>query len=296
MKSIFPFACSGHWYKGNLHMHTTQSDGQATPEEALAYYRAQGYDFVAITDHWVATQGRQVTDGFITIRGSELNGDGYHMVGLGMDALPPDGTETSLQDAVQFVNDQGGVAFFAHPYWMGQTSDELYQIEGSVGLEVYNSVCDRAYGLGYSAVQWDEMLARGKRVGGLAVDDTHWRYDEQGRGRIMLRAESLDEASILDALRQGSYYATTGPVIQDMRVLDLADGGLRLQVHCSPCQRITFYCETARGHRFNATPERPLTSAEYPIVKEMVYIRVECEDGNGGTAWSNPVYMADLLP
>ncbi|MBO5940179.1 MAG: hypothetical protein J6R18_03160 [Kiritimatiellae bacterium] len=39
------------WYRGNLHMHTLLSDGQAFPEEAALIYRRFGYDFVAYTDH-----------------------------------------------------------------------------------------------------------------------------------------------------------------------------------------------------------------------------------------------------
>ena len=41
----------GNWYKGNLHMHTTVSDGELDPVEAISVYREAGYDFIAITDH-----------------------------------------------------------------------------------------------------------------------------------------------------------------------------------------------------------------------------------------------------
>ncbi|MBP8132008.1 MAG: hypothetical protein KA184_20705 [Candidatus Hydrogenedentes bacterium] len=37
--------------KGALHAHTTCSDGQLTPEEALRAYHELGFDFVALTDH-----------------------------------------------------------------------------------------------------------------------------------------------------------------------------------------------------------------------------------------------------
>jgi hypothetical protein len=37
--------------KGNLHAHTTFSDGQLRVEELVARYRELGYDFLAITDH-----------------------------------------------------------------------------------------------------------------------------------------------------------------------------------------------------------------------------------------------------
>jgi len=37
--------------KGNLHAHTTFSDGRLTVEEVVSRYRDIGYDFLAITDH-----------------------------------------------------------------------------------------------------------------------------------------------------------------------------------------------------------------------------------------------------
>ena len=37
--------------RGNLHAHTTFSDGRHTVEEVVARYRDLGYDFLAITDH-----------------------------------------------------------------------------------------------------------------------------------------------------------------------------------------------------------------------------------------------------
>ncbi|MEO5924156.1 MAG: DNA polymerase/3'-5' exonuclease PolX [Bryobacteraceae bacterium] len=37
--------------RGDLHMHTTESDGRATLEEMAEAARAQGYEYIAITDH-----------------------------------------------------------------------------------------------------------------------------------------------------------------------------------------------------------------------------------------------------
>ncbi len=47
-------------YKGNLHTHTTCSDGVRSPEEAIAAYREAGYDFLAITDHRLYTPGEEL--------------------------------------------------------------------------------------------------------------------------------------------------------------------------------------------------------------------------------------------
>ena len=41
----------GTWLRGNLHMHTTRSDGSRKPQRAINDYASRGYDFIAITDH-----------------------------------------------------------------------------------------------------------------------------------------------------------------------------------------------------------------------------------------------------
>lgn len=68
--------------RGNLHAHTTWSDGVRTPSALVAEYEARGYDFLAITDHedhenlvepaYRAALDRLRTD-MVLLRGIELN-------------------------------------------------------------------------------------------------------------------------------------------------------------------------------------------------------------------------------
>ena len=39
------------WYKGNLHTHTYWSDGDAFPEMVLDWYKSNGYQFIALSEH-----------------------------------------------------------------------------------------------------------------------------------------------------------------------------------------------------------------------------------------------------
>jgi hypothetical protein len=53
---LMTIACSEpqknvNWYKGNLHTHTYWSDGDEFPEMVLDWYKSNGYDFVALSDH-----------------------------------------------------------------------------------------------------------------------------------------------------------------------------------------------------------------------------------------------------
>ena len=103
-----PFALStddGYtWLKGNLHSHTTNSDGKAAPQERLDGYVGQGYDFLCLSDHHkiTFTDTVQAPSDFVLIQGAELHPDNpfggqrHHFVclniprkhGRGEDAAP----------------------------------------------------------------------------------------------------------------------------------------------------------------------------------------------------------------
>ena len=48
-----PFGKPGTFRKGNIHTHSTASDGELEPEEVCRRYREGGYNFLAITDHFL---------------------------------------------------------------------------------------------------------------------------------------------------------------------------------------------------------------------------------------------------
>ena len=66
----------GNWYKGNLHTHTTQSDGAVSPEEMMACYRKAGYDFLALSDHNRLTRVAAAPDGLRCWCVTGTEGDG----------------------------------------------------------------------------------------------------------------------------------------------------------------------------------------------------------------------------
>ncbi|NLV74216.1 MAG: PHP domain-containing protein [Chloroflexi bacterium] len=290
-----PFSLPGAWYRGNLHAHTTQSDGLFSPEEVTAFYRSVGYDFMAITDHWVYTAGTRSADGsWITIAGSELHGEGYHMLTVGTSGLPDRALAADPAVLAAEVARLGGLAFYAHPYWTGQTYDKLVTTPAVLGIEVYNGVCDQEVGLGYSRNEWDEALCTGKQLYGLATDDGHGGGGHKALGWVMVRATELEEGAIIEALRKGNFYSSNGPAITDLR-LTRQDGKPALVVRCSPCRSITLYAAMPMGRRINAPEGGLITSAVLGVFPEQRFVRVECEDATGHVAWSNPVFMEDLL-
>ena len=303
------FAKPGNWYKGNLHIHTSQSDGGLTPEEVIHWYREHGYDFLALSDHWVLTPGRKFdgADDFTTVSGVEMHGQTYHLLALGISNLPERALGDSIQAVIDAVVDQKGLAFLAHPFRDGHKFQDIAALQGLTGIEVFNSFCETPAEVGNSSTLWDELSAHKIRLLGLAVDDGHWRpgRENEGKGFVMVRAQALSEVDLLQAIRRGQFYASTGPAITDLRVVKQADGTPALRVRCSPCQSIIFFFSSLThpdskwrpGYRekFEAVPGMLLDSATCRVSPEKGYLRIECRDERGRTAWCNPVFVEDLL-
>ena len=295
-----PFGLPGRFYRGNTHTHSTHSDGVLTLEDRFAAYRQRGYDFVVMTDHHVVNAVDHCSgDGFLAVPGVEVHpknpygGETYHFVGIGVDRLIEVGSMTP-NDVLAAINDQGGVAILAHPYWCGHTVTDYAELRGFVGLEVYNTTCCVSIGKGYSESHWDDLLDRVGPVVGLAVDDVHGETEDAYQGWVMVKTAELSTAAILDALRAGAFYSTQGPEILDLRV-EPTDEGPCLRVETSPARRIVFKARACCGRCIDADDGQPLERAECVMVPEHSYLRVEVTGANGGKAWSNPFMVSDYL-
>lgn len=55
MKEYHGFKNCGNWYKGNIHSHTTVSDGMLTPEQSVKLYKDNGYHFLCFSEHDIFT-------------------------------------------------------------------------------------------------------------------------------------------------------------------------------------------------------------------------------------------------
>ncbi|NLS79917.1 MAG: CehA/McbA family metallohydrolase [Chloroflexi bacterium] len=295
-----PFAAPGQWYKGAVHVHSTRSDGKLSPEEVMKAHRERGYDFLALTDHNVITDLSALSDKtFLNIPSVEWTydrnelGQSYHIVVLGVRQNLTLSHETPIQEAIDAWAAAGATIFVAHTYWSGMVYSELLPLDKLIGLEVYNTSSMTDHGKGLAAVHWDDVLVRGKRWWGLAVDDTHW-ISEPGRpyydtfgGWVMVKSQKLDEASILAALRQGQFYSSSGPEILDYRI----ENGVAY-LKCSPAQVINFVGHTQWGTQRRAAPGQTVTEAEYRLNGKERYLRGECMDAEGNKAWTNPIYLS----
>ncbi|HML74928.1 MAG TPA: CehA/McbA family metallohydrolase [Anaerohalosphaeraceae bacterium] len=283
---VNPFLQEGQWYKTALHVHSTTSDGDVTVPERMKQYRQKGYDVVAITDHWKTNPIAGLSDDtFLVINGMEAHPQGNHFVCLNL----PEGFEIQknldAQHVIDMVNAAGGGVIYAHPYWLGHTIDNLLSVEGYIGIEVYNGVCEVSIAKGYGSVHWDQLLGKGMILPAVATDDVH-KSENINLGWTMIKAKELTAKAIMEALKSGCYYASCGPTIEEYRV----EEGI-VKVKCSPAAKICFGGQGSYGLVVNAKDGKPLTVAQWKLPDNCTFVRAEVIDAEGRHAWTNPIVL-----
>ena len=298
---IFPFDKPGRFYRGNLHTHSTRSDGRLTPEAVCRFYRDVGYDFLAITDHFMDRFHYPITDttpyrsdGFTTLLGAELHagetstGELWHLLAVG---LPPDfaanaAGESGPQIAGRAL-EAGAFVAAAHPAWYNLSEEDVISLGAIHAVETINGISADHNDRIDSWYMLDVLLARGYRYTACATDDAHFqdRHNDRLRGWVWVKSEALTPEAILAALKRGDYYSSTGPQLLDVQI----NGRETIKLRCSPVDSIFV---TGKGSRSVFKHGKGMIGAEMDIRRlDSAYCRITIRDRDGGRAWSNPIWL-----
>lgn len=197
-------------YVGNLHVHSSYSDGHATHDQIALAALKSSLDFVVITDHNVWVDGY---DGYrylddrrvLLLTGEEIHDQArdpqknHLLVYEARRELAPYAREP--QRLIKMVKEVGGQSFIAHPYDPAASSigePDLswvdWDIHSFTGLEIWNFMSEfkshiksipraifYAYNPTLSALgpfpevlqRWDRLLAAGRRVVAIGGTDAH---------------------------------------------------------------------------------------------------------------------------
>lgn len=172
--SLEPDLYSLRPYRGDLHIHSCESDGREEPCVVAANYRTYGYDFMALTDHGrmypsveVCERFADIPGGMLVMQGEEVHTDmnHIHLVNFGglwsvNDWANRDCTDEyerltrerkAVQgqlpegvDATEFasygvlcdkVRESGGLAIYPHPHWI----ENAYHVRDCVTWELFRA-------------------------------------------------------------------------------------------------------------------------------------------------------------
>lgn len=209
-------------FKGALHLHTTFSDGEFTPEELKAHFQKKGFQFLMMSDHaeWMDPEKmaeyvcrcRALSDEtFCMVPGLEFSygdlmgpGSGsLHLLGYGVDRYEREEEPLAM---IYTIHRLGGLAVLAHPY------PALYPVIAPMekfldGIELWNT----KYNGRFAPALWNYDLLKETRgihpeALGFYGIDFHWKSQYTGMG-TWIEAESLTPSSLLTALAKGAFYA-----------------------------------------------------------------------------------------
>jgi len=272
-------------YVGNVHLHTTCSDGTATHEEIVRIAQSAGLDFVIPTDHNVLVKGKEGWYGHtLLLVGEEVHdtqrvpeANHYLAFNITEDVASYAKNPQALIDA---VNAQGGFGFIAHPFehsaplvneaafpWVDWT------VTGYTGLEIWNYMSEfkahlpntlQAVLLVYfpqaamrgpfpeTLARWDELL-RTRKVVAICGSDAHAiTYHLGPLLREVFSYRHLFRASNLHILTEETF---NGQLDHDKKVIydALREG------HCFTAYDLL---GEARGFRFTATSAMLVTDCK----------------------------------
>lgn len=279
--------------KTALHVHTNRSDGGLSPQEAIRYFKERGFDAVALTDHWVWHEGGEM-DGVQILSGCEYNsphGDTasgvFHILGIGAPCEPQVQDRADAQCYVDAIRQAGGIAILAHPAWSLNTVEQVKELEGICGTEIYNTVSGvHASNRPDSSAIVDLLANAGLCFPLIAADDCHYYDNDAAVSYIMIDVSDgkTSQADLTQKIAQGAFYATQGPEIH------LSVEGSKAVVRCSPAVKISFYSQTAWSADRNAYGDG-MTQAQYQLKPFEKWIRAEVTDALGNRAWSNVISL-----
>ena len=244
--------------RGDFHSHSFRSDGKRDPAALAGHYREQGYDFFALTDHNRHYPGGEIDEvyagvqlGITRIPGEELHTpvSTVHIVHVGsseritakylknraayeaqvaayLPRVPAEVPEVYREKyaMAMWSTDQihavGGLAIFAHPYWIPGASrcynvcDELATLLLKSGMfDAYELIgCMEPAGTNRSVALWTGLRAQGYDFPVVGSSDVHFLIQEPSFPHhfTVCFAEANDPASILAAVRNKMTVAVQG--------------------------------------------------------------------------------------
>jgi hypothetical protein len=277
----------GRWLKGNLHTHTTRSDGRRDPQAVLDDYANRGYGYLMISDHDIFTGAEEYKAwnprGMIMLPGNEVSANGPHLQHVGARSrVEP---HADRQRVIDEARADGGFVVVNHPNWFANfdhaSIQQMTQWQGYEGVEIYNATIGRLEGSPYATNKWDMLLTAGRRVWAFANDDSHMPELDVGLGWNTAYVKDQSVSGVMDALRSGRFYCSTGVAITRIEV-----DGMKIRIATDGASRI---CALMKGAR--RLLQVDASSIEVEVPADAKYVRFECWGTGESFAWTQPFFV-----
>jgi hypothetical protein len=211
------------WYRGELHAHSTESDGKFPVRDVIRAAQDIGLDFFSLTDHFTTSQWCKMAplanDRTALIRSTEITSHIGHANLQGIKNwvnVYVDQPGWSMNQAADEVHAQGGLFCVNHAF-SGDLCFRAVDFDWNNAdlIEVYHSLegCNNLPQFSF----WDHLLLSGHRIVGVGGTDSHHPYEgKNAMGKLVtwIYADELSERGILAGLRRGRVYVDKGCAVR----------------------------------------------------------------------------------
>jgi hypothetical protein len=211
------------WYKGELHAHSTESDGKFPVDTVIQAAIDAELDYFALTDHFTTSQWRKlaplVNDRMVLLHSCEITSHQGHANLHGLREwvdVYVDRPEWSMNQAADAVHAQDGLFCVNHPFSgdLGWRSHDFDWQRADL-MEIYHNL--EGANNQFHAPLWDHHLRLGRRIVGVGGIDSHNPFEgthKLGQLVTWVHAPELSERGIVEGLRRGKVYVSRGPEVR----------------------------------------------------------------------------------
>lgn len=294
------------YYRANLHAHTNITDASVTPEQMKDFYKSRGYQILSITDHNVIIDFSDLNDeDFLMITGAEFNVNeepferaccksahfnfiakrpdllwqpfryakewnaGPYLEKAEIANMSQEHSAEAINAMIAEANSRGFLVMYNHPHWSLHSYEDYSRYKGLWAMEISNTG-SASYGDSNNGVIYRDLLNLGNRIFPVGADDSHNERAVAGSW-IMVGAEALTYESVITALENGDFYASTGPQIHSL-TLD----GTKLHLRCSDATSVTIESGLRFSARLSPTaPDKLLREGTIDLKKWFAFCQAE---------------------
>ena len=288
VKLISPYTVKNNSYRGQLHCHTTNSDGVSSSTAVVEFYRDLGYDFIAITDHDFVTQDPGVT-GILFLQGIEQEVENLHTNRINSVVASSSTSATTVQKLLDEANISGDFVYLNHPLWENDhwLLPKIQSLDGYYGMEVWNALVTKKD----ASTKINQVLNSHRKTYLLSGDDLHnpalsWA----GSACVYVFANTCTAPEIMDNLKAGNFYSSNGAVIDSIIV-----SGKTITINTPTSGTIEFIGNSGSSSSVIILQTSASTdTASYTVSGSELYVRGRViRNSDSLTAWTNPIYVLD---
>ncbi|MBP5230224.1 MAG: hypothetical protein ILO68_00695 [Clostridia bacterium] len=209
-------------------------------------------------------------------------------------------TPDYVNSFIRTAREDGYLVAYNHPVWSLQSLSDVLSYEGCFSMEIctFNSLQEGMQE--YNGAMYDALLRSGKRLAVHGTDDNHNVHpfshpasDSFGSFTMICpRSGNLTYGDVFGALKEGSFYASTGPEIRFLET-----DGTTVRVKTSPAEVVYLMFGSKNPRAVWAEPGNgPLTEAEFKIPDDAPFFRIHVRDGKGGCADTRGYFRDEIAP